>query len=134
MHVFINTTHFKKLEKAKATNECLRVMFSSISHEFRTPINAFSNALSLLEINNDSIEELVVAQPMNKKSLAECMQKTDSNKKFLKICSISSKLLLSLTEDILDMAKMEAGMFSLSEAQFAIASLVTEIKYIFEMQ
>ena len=134
MHVFINTTHFKKLEKAKATNECLRVMFSSISHEFRTPINAFSNALSLLEMNNDSLEKLTRSQPMSKKSVDESLRSIESNKKFMKIWFISSKLLLSLTEDILDMAKMEAGMFSLCEEQFLVGSLVTEIKYIFEMQ
>ena len=134
MHVFINTTHFKKLEKAKATNECLRVMFSSISHEFRTPINAFSNALSLLEMNNDSLEKLTRNQPMSKKSVDESLRSIESNKKFMKIWFISSKLLLSLTEDILDMAKMEAGMFSLCEEQFLVGSLVTEIKYIFEMQ
>ena len=51
MHVFINTSSVKKLEKEKATNKCLRIMFSSISHEFRTPLNAFMNAVELLKLN-----------------------------------------------------------------------------------
>ena len=134
MHVFINTTHIKKLANAKATNEWLRVMFSSISHEFRTPINAFSNALSLLESNNDAVDKLVKVQPMSRRSVTEVSKMVDLNRKFLRICDISSKLLLSLTEDILDMAKMEAGIFSLNEAVFMVGSLVTEIKYIFEVQ
>ena len=134
MHVFINTSYIKKLEKEKATNEWLRVMFSSISHEFRTPINAFSNALILLDKNNDEIEKSVRDQPMSKRHVQESIKIADMNKKFIKIWDISSKSLLSLTEDILDMAKMEAGIFSLNEAPFVVGTLITEIKYIFDIQ
>ena len=134
MHVFINSTYIKKLEKEKATNNWLRLMFSSISHEFRTPINAFSNALSLLDRNNDEIVKLVRNQPMNQKNVQDSIKITDMNKKFIKIWDISSKSLLSLTEDILDMAKMEAGIFSLNEAPFIVGTLITEIKYMFDMQ
>ena len=42
--------------------------------------------------------------------------------------------MLSLTEDILDMTKMEAGIFSLNEAPFIVGTLITEIKYMFGMQ
>jgi len=54
MHVFINTTHIKKYENEKAVNELLHLMFSSVSHEFRTPLNAFTNALSMIELNCNS--------------------------------------------------------------------------------
>ena len=40
----------------------------------------------------------------------------------------------SLTEDILDFAKIEAGMFTLNEKPFEIGALVTEIEFIFENQ
>ena len=40
----------------------------------------------------------------------------------------------SLTEDILDFAKIEAGMFALNEKPFEIGALVTEIEFIFENQ
>jgi len=33
-------------------------MFSSVSHEFRTPINAFSNAVDLLEYNFAILQEM----------------------------------------------------------------------------
>jgi len=58
MHIFVNTTLTKTLEKEKATNKCLNIMFSSVSHEFRTPINAFSNAVYLLEYNFDILQEM----------------------------------------------------------------------------
>ena len=59
MHVFLNTTQVKKYEKEKALNKCLQLMFSSVSHEFRTPLNAFSNALNLLEINDSTLLEVL---------------------------------------------------------------------------
>lgn len=56
------------------------------------------------------------------------------NQKYLKISKISSKLLLGLTEDILDLAKMEAGIFKLNENLFSISDLIEDIEYTFEMQ
>ena len=51
IHVFDNITSIKQVEMEKARNQCLQLMFSSISHEFRTPINAFSNSMQLIESN-----------------------------------------------------------------------------------
>ena len=59
MHVLLNTTQVKKYEKEKALNKCLQLMFSSVSHEFRTPLNAFSNALNLIELNIESLMEAI---------------------------------------------------------------------------
>lgn len=42
--------------------------------------------------------------------------------------------MLSLTEDILDLAKMQSGTFTLNEELFTIGSLVSEIEYIFDFQ
>ena len=55
IHVFVNTTAVKHFEMEKARNECLQLMFSSVSHEFRTPINAFSNSMQLIELNYHSL-------------------------------------------------------------------------------
>lgn len=59
LHSFINTTYTVKLEKERAVNECLQTMFRSVSHEFRTPINAFANALLLISSNNDTLQNLI---------------------------------------------------------------------------
>lgn len=49
MHVFVNSTEIRKLEREKAVNKCQQLMFTCVSHEFRTPLNAFSNSLKLVE-------------------------------------------------------------------------------------
>jgi signal transduction histidine kinase len=56
LHVFINTTSISKLEEEKAKNKCMQIMFSSVSHEFRTPLNAFTNSLALIEMNVDKVK------------------------------------------------------------------------------
>lgn len=58
----------------------------------------------------------------------------ESVEKFIKISRVSSMTLLNLTEDILDLAKMEAGIFKLNEQIFDIKSLVDDINYVFQMQ
>jgi len=50
LHVFVNTTEVRRLEKARAVNKCQQLMFASISHEFRTPLNAFMNSLNIVEL------------------------------------------------------------------------------------
>ena len=55
IQVLINTTTIKHYEMEKTKNECLQLMFSSISHEFRTPINAFSNSMLLIESNYNNL-------------------------------------------------------------------------------
>jgi signal transduction histidine kinase len=65
------------------------------------------------------------------KKLVKPMQMIERN---IRIASVSSRILQSLTEDILDFAKIEAGIFSLNESPFVIQNLIDDIKYIFEYQ
>ena len=51
MHIFTDISSVKKYEKERATNKWLHIMFSSVSHEFRTPLNAISNSVTLLSMN-----------------------------------------------------------------------------------
>ena len=135
IHVFINTTAVKKFEKEKARNECLQLMFSSVSHEFRTPINAFMNSIQFLESNYQDTAQMI--DSMVQSNLAsQLLSKRcrESNEKFFKICRISSTSLLCLVEDILDLAKIEAGTFSLNYQPFKLDTLIKEIEYIFEFQ
>ena len=54
--------------------------------------------------------------------------------KFLKISDVSSKLLLILIEDILDLAKFTSQTFSLNVSKFTLMELINEIKYMYEFQ
>jgi signal transduction histidine kinase len=49
MHVFIDTTDILKLEEATNNIKCQKIMFASVSHEFRTPLNAISNSYSFIQ-------------------------------------------------------------------------------------
>ena len=135
MHVFVNSTSVKKLEKEKAMNKCLHIMFSSVSHEFRTPINAFSNALTLLAINTQQRAQALTKLSILDQSMHDNVSKMiELDKKYIKIGQISAKILLNLTEDILDLAKMQAGIFSLTCAPFRLQEVVEDICFIFELQ
>ena len=109
IHVFVSTTYVKNYEKEKATNKALHLMFSSVSHEFRTPLNAFMNSLALIEGNYRQILNKLKFV-LSKEIMLDVLpiQTIESNDKFLKIWKISSAHLLSLVEDILDLAKIEA--------------------------
>ncbi|CAI2387846.1 unnamed protein product [Moneuplotes crassus] len=134
LHVVSDITSLKELEKQKATNQCMHIMFSSVSHEFRTPLNSFANTLKLLGVHlgnlNDQICKFQVP-PTEKASLDECFH---SCSKFLKVGTISAKVLENLVEDVLDFAKIEAGVFSLSSETFCVKTLIDELSYIFRVQ
>lgn len=55
MHVFIDTTDIVRLEKAQNNIKCQKIMFASVSHEFRTPLNAIMNSYRFI---SDSLEKL----------------------------------------------------------------------------
>ncbi|CAI2386523.1 unnamed protein product [Moneuplotes crassus] len=111
LHMFIDTTQITQLEEAKAQNNYQRQMFSNVSHEFRTPLNAMSLSLHLME-------------PYIKKELV----------KYHKISSSSCGILGSLVEDIMDLSKIEAGVFEIQESVFTFKQLFDEVQSIFEMQ
>ena len=131
MHSFIDTSQVRKLEEVRATNKCQQTMFASVSHEFRTPINAFSNSLLLVKMKVDEIQQKLRELPGAYDKVSTSFQKID---KFIKIGEVSSKLLLVLVEDILDSAKVSEGKFKTNIDTFNIGEIVKEIEYIFEFQ
>ena len=125
----------KQYEKERATNKCLQIMFSSVSHEFRTPLNTFSNAITLLNSNISQILKIANENISNyNKDKKKIALLDESSKRFVTMGEISSKILINLVEDILDLAKIEAGTFLLNKEPFVIRSLVNEIKFIFGLQ
>ncbi len=106
----ISRSNFYKgrLEKAKSRAEKLartREQFlANVSHELRTPLNAITG-------------------------FTEQLSGTDLSPRqgsYLSIISNSSRHLLSLVNDILDMSKIEAGGFELNETPFDLREIVEE--------
>ena len=81
MHSFIDTSQVRKLEEVRATNKCQQTMFASVSHEFRTPINAFSNSLLLVRMKVDEIQQRIKSIPEIYDKVDMSFQKID---KFIK--------------------------------------------------
>jgi len=111
MHIFVETTQIIQLEKAKAQNNYQRQMLANVSHEFRTPLNAMNMSLIFLK---DSVKGL--------------------NEKFVKIAFSSCTILSGLVEDILDHAKIQAGVFEIQQTVFKPFELLNEVEEIFELQ
>ena len=59
MHVLTDVSSVKKYEKEKAINEWLYILFSSLSHEFRTPLNTFCNSITLLSESISQMNKIV---------------------------------------------------------------------------
>ena len=114
----------KKLKKAKnITTEALQTaenankaktdFLSNMSHDIRTPMNAIIGMTSL--IRHDA---------GNKAKVIEYADKID----------ISSKHLLGIINDVLDMSKIEAGKTVFKYTDFSILDFITELNTIFHSQ
>jgi signal transduction histidine kinase len=134
MHIFVDITNVKKLEEEKAKIKCQNIMLASVSHEFRTPLNAFGNSLQLIKLKVDeliSLARLKIEEPKTNFKLDAIDFEIS---KFLKIGNISSKLLMHLVEDILDLGKFEAGTFSLNNSEFTVLEIIEDMTFMFKNQ
>lgn len=86
-------------------------IISYVSHEFRTPLNCIINMLQLLQNACD-----------------------DDCNKFIFPCLISSKFLLNLINDLLDVAQIEAGKFKLVLVDFSLRAVLDDIIQLFSFQ
>lgn len=94
------------LENATAASAAKSQFLSNMSHDIRTPMNAIVGMTAIAGAHlNDS--ERVQA----------CLRKI----------SLSSKHLLSLINDILDMSKIESGKLTIAQEPFNFAELITEV-------
>ena len=90
LHVFVNVSSIKRLEKERATNKCLHIMFASISHEFRTPLNAFMNAVDLIQHNHNSAFELI-SENSKGKNESQIKKIFESISRNIRMAQISAK-------------------------------------------
>ena len=95
----------KAKEAAEISNHLKSAFLANMSHEIRTPLNAivgFSNVLAYTEDENERQE-------------------------YIKIIENNNTLLLQLIGDILDLSKIEAGVFEFVYSEINLNVLLTEV-------
>jgi len=112
VHVMLDITERKKMreaeimkEMAEASNKAKSEFLASMSHEFRTPLNAIIGFSELMATG--------LSGPL-----------TDQQKEHVTDIFTSGQHLLSLVNDILDLSKVEAGKMELEMNEFNIKRLV----------
>lgn len=91
--------------QAQAASEAKSQFLASMSHEIRTPLNAVIG-----------FSELLMTEPI-----------TESQRSYVNLISDSARLLMELIDDILDLARIEAGKLDLEEAPFDLYELLDEL-------
>lgn len=101
------------LDVAQNANAAKSTFLSNMSHDIRTPLNGIIGMTAIAQANLDK-----------KEKVEDCLDKI----------SFSSRHLLGLINDILDMSKIESGKMTLSHEQFSIAQLVEGVMEIIRPQ
>ncbi|QNM05083.1 PAS domain-containing protein [Qiania dongpingensis] len=94
-------------EAANKANEAKSTFLSRMSHDIRTPMNAI--------IGMTSIAGAHLGEP---DKIEDCLDKI----------KVSSRHLLTLINEVLDMSKIESGRASLKESAFSILDMVEEVE------
>ncbi len=100
-------------DAAKSANLAKSEFLSRMSHDIRTPLNAIMGMTTVAAMHID-----------DKERLADCLNKITS----------SSRHLLALINDILDMSKIESGKVTLSEEPFNLAEFTESVMTIMNPQ
>ncbi len=100
-------------EAAEAANLAKSDFLARMSHDIRTPMNAIMGMTAVAERHLDDRDRLT-----------DCLGKI----------TISSRHLLALINDVLDMSKIESGKVTLTEEAFSIADMVEGIVTIIRQQ
>ena len=94
------------LHAANVANRAKSDFLSRMSHDIRTPMNAIIGMTAIAGAHIDSRERVL-----------DCLEKI----------SASSKLLLSLINETLDMAKIESGRITLAEEEISLGDLLQNV-------
>lgn len=96
-------------EAANRANSAKSEFLTQISHDIRTPMNAIIGMTAIAEQHQD-----------NTARVAECLKKI----------SVSSKYLLSLVDEMLDMSMIESGKMTLQEEEINLVELFENLEII----
>lgn len=92
-------------EEANRANEAKTRFLANMSHEFRTPLNGLAGTSELLATTRLDAEQ----------------------RQYLSTIQASTRSLLSLVEDVLDISAIEAGKLKLSSEDFRLAEVIEHI-------
>ncbi len=95
-----------QLEKSNAESQAKSEFLSRISHEIRTPMNAVLGLTDLTLMQEDASAQL-------KESLSKIRS--------------SSRYLLTLLNDILDMSRIDGGMMTIEDKPFSLTKMLDEL-------
>ncbi len=117
VYIKFNRQNTKQLEFAKESavkaNQAKSEFLSNMSHDIRTPMNAIVDMTAIARSNIDDQEHV-----------QNCLKKI----------AISSKHLLGLINDILDMSKIESGKMTLNIEQISLREILNGIATIVQPQ
>ena len=101
----------KSAEQARSANEAKTRFLFNMSHDIRTPMNAIIGFSGLLEQNLDHKEKA---------------------KGYLKKIQVSSNLLLTIINQVLEMARIESGTATLNLEPCNLSELFHSVNFVFE--
>lgn len=107
------TATSQALEAAENANQAKTDFLSNMSHDIRTPMNAIVGMTTLLQKDYANEEKV---------------------KEYAKKIELSSKHLLGIINDVLDMNKIESGKTTLNNTDFSILEFVEQINTVFRPQ
>jgi len=100
-------------QEAIRANDAKSQFLSSMSHDIRTPMNAIVG-----------MTEIALKNVSNEERVEDCLKKV----------KLSSKHLLGLINDILDMSKIESGKMTLNMSQVSLRSTIDDLVNIIQPQ